>query len=137
MDFPADTLHRLWEDLLARPTGPMAFRFILQPAVSAILAIRDGIEDAKAGRSPYFWTVVTNRAERKERLREGLAATSKIIVLALVLDAAYQILVLGRFYPGEAIIIALVLGFVPYLLVRGPAARIARRVDHHDQTGRK
>jgi len=35
--------------------------------------------------------------------------------------------ILKAFYPGEALIISLVLAFLPYVLIRGPAARIARR----------
>ena len=62
------------------------------------------------------------------RLREGLNATARIILLGIVMDGMYQMIVLRRFYPGEAVIIALVLAFVPYLLIRGPAARIARRL---------
>ncbi len=29
-----ESLGRLWTDILARPTGPMMFRFILQPAMA-------------------------------------------------------------------------------------------------------
>jgi hypothetical protein len=50
------------------------------------------------------------------------------MTLAVALDLVYQYRVLDRLYPGEALIVALLLGYVPYLLVRGPAARIARRV---------
>ncbi|GJK94539.1 hypothetical protein TUM17568_57450 [Klebsiella oxytoca] len=32
----------------------------------------------------------------------------------------------GTFYPGEAALIAVLLAFVPYLLLRGPFARVAR-----------
>jgi hypothetical protein len=32
----------------------MRFRFILQPVMVAILAIRHGLNDARTGRSPYF-----------------------------------------------------------------------------------
>jgi hypothetical protein len=39
--------------------------------------------------------------------------------------------VLGRFYPGEAFGFALLLGFVPYLLIRGPADRVLRRLSAH------
>ena len=42
------------------------------------------------------------------------------------MDTIYQLKVLGTFYPGEAVIIALALAFVPYLLLRGPVVRIAR-----------
>jgi hypothetical protein len=34
--------------------------------------------------------------------------------------------VLKTFYPGEAEIVAILLAFVPYLLLRGPVARVAR-----------
>ena len=43
------------------------------------------------------------------------------------MDAIYQFMVLGRFYPGEALVIAFVLAVLPYLLIRGPVARIVRR----------
>ncbi len=121
-----DILQRFWENLLARPSGPLALRFLLQPVMAALFAMRDGVKDAREGRSPYFWTILSNPDERRMRLREGIKATSKIILIALILDAAYQIIKLQAFYPFEAIAIAILLAFVPYLLVRGPAARVAR-----------
>jgi hypothetical protein len=123
-----EPLQRIWEDLVARPSGPLALRFLLQPAVSSALAIRDGFKDAREGRSAYFWSVVSNPAERRSRLNEGLKATGKVMILAVVLDAVYQIIELGTFYPGESIIVAFVLGFLPYLILRGPVARIKRRL---------
>lgn len=121
-----EILQRFWVDLLARPSGPLAVRFLLQPIIASALAIRDGMKDARDGRSPYFWTVLSQPAERRARLREGLSATSKIMIVALVLDVAYQIIRLQTVYPVEALVVAIVLGFIPYLLIRGPAARIAR-----------
>jgi hypothetical protein len=121
-----DLLGRVWNDLVARPAGPLHFRFLLQPVMAAIMAIRHGIRDAREGRSPYFWGIVTDPEHRRSGLREGLTATAKIVVLGLVLDAAYQVMMLGAFYPGEALIVALTLGFLPYLILRGPAARLAR-----------
>jgi len=44
------------------------------------------------------------------------------------MDVIYQYLVYRWFYPGEALIVAFILAFVPYLLIRGPVDRIARRV---------
>src|SRR6266481_4487199 len=66
------TFQRIWHDLVARPDAPMRFRFILQPLMAAIVAIRDGLKDARTGRSPYFWTLLRNPRERIERLNEGL-----------------------------------------------------------------
>jgi hypothetical protein len=120
-----DVAQRFWENLLARPSGPLALRFLLQPMMATLLAIRDGAKDARVGRSPYFWTVLSKPDERRARLLEGIRATSKIVIVALILDAAYQFIELRAFYPGEAIVIAILLAFVPYVLLRGPAARVA------------
>lgn len=118
---------RAWHDLLERPGKLMTFRFILQPAMAAIAALRDGMEDARLGRSPYFWTLITDSSQRVGRLREGVISTARILLLAVCMDAAYQLIVFKAFYPVEAVIVAVALGFVPYLLLRGPVARIARR----------
>lgn len=118
---------RIWSDILNRPGGPMTFRFILQPLMAVIAAAHDGLKDARTGRSPYLWTMLTNRAERGGRFREGLIATGRIILLGLVMDTIYQATVFKTFYPGEAVIISILLAFVPYLLLRGPIARVARR----------
>jgi hypothetical protein len=118
---------RVWEQLIARPTGPMAFRFILQPVMAGIAALRDGIADAKSLRSTFFWTLLlTHPSESGSLLREGLIATARIILLGLGMDIIYQLIVLKTFYPGEAVIVAIALAFFPYLLLRGPTARIAR-----------
>ncbi len=122
-----EILTRFWDQLLARPTGPLAFRLILQPIMVTILAILDGLKDARGGRSPYLWTLLSDRAQRAGYLREGLKRVSRVIVFALVMDAIYQFIVLRWFYLGEALVIAFVLAVLPYLLIRGPAARIARR----------
>ncbi len=121
------TIQRVWRQLIERPDGPMAFRFILQPLMAAIAAFLHGRRDARAGRSPYFSTVLHNREERIERLREGLNATARIILLGLIMDAIYQVIVFKRFYPAEAVIIAVLLGFVPYVIFRGVFTRILRR----------
>jgi hypothetical protein len=104
----------------------MAFRFILQPVMAAIAALRDGIEDAKSRRSAYFWTLLTNPLERAGRLGEGLISTARVILLGLIMDVIYQFIVLKTFYPGEAAIVAIALAFSPYLLLRGPISRFAR-----------
>jgi hypothetical protein len=124
--FSAEVRQRVWQNLLDRPTGPMTFRFFLQPIMASIAAWRDGVKDARAGRSPYFWTMLTHPAKLGGRLHEGLVATSRIILLGLVMDVIYQLIVFGNLHPGEAGIIAILLAFVPYLLLRGPFGRIAR-----------
>lgn len=123
-----DFVGSYWHELVARPAGPMGFRFVLQPVMASILAIRDGIKDAKTNRSPYFWTIATDHSRRSKRLVEGIHAVSRVLILAAAMDIIYQLLELNGLRPLETAIIAILLGFVPYLIVRGPAARIARRV---------
>ncbi len=121
-----DLWSRIAHDLAGRVTGPLQLRLVLQPTVAAILAIRAGLRDARAGRPPYFRTVWTDRSRRGRLLREGLGDVAKVLGLALVLDVVYQLIVLRWVYPGEALLMALLLAFVPYLLLRGVANRWAR-----------
>jgi hypothetical protein len=120
------SLDRLLRDLLARPGGPLTFRFILQPAMAAVAAFRDGVEDARLGRMPYLLLILRGVEPRGRRLWEGVVSTARILMLGIVIDAVYQWLVLKTFYPGQAAVVAILLAFVPYLLLRGPMQRIAR-----------
>jgi len=121
-------VQRGWENILARPGKSFGLRFILQPAMATVLAVREGIKDARTGRPPYLWTVLSNPKGRSARLHEGIAVTGKIILAAIVIDTIHQIVEFRAFYPGEAMLVAILLAFVPYLLLRGPAARLARRL---------
>ncbi len=123
-----ESLGRLWSDILDRPGGPMTFRFILQPAMALIAALRDGVKDARLGRTPYVWALIRGVHEsqgRSGRLWEGIVSTARIIILGVVMDTLYQWVVFKTFYPVQAAVIAILLAFVPYLVFRGPIERIA------------
>jgi hypothetical protein len=125
-----ESLGRLWSDILDRPGGPMTFRFILQPAMAIIAALRDGLHDARLGRRPYIWALihgVRDSQGRSGRLWEGIVSTARILILGVVMDVIYQWKVLDTFYPGQSAVIAILLAFIPYLLLRGPFERIAYR----------
>jgi hypothetical protein len=119
------TWMRIAQNLTDRLVGPMNFRFILQPLMASTFAIIAGLRDARAGRPPYFWSLITGRAHRIDRLKDGWKSVGKAIVIALVLDVAYQIIILRFLYPGEAIIVAFVVVIVPYLILRGLVTRLA------------
>jgi hypothetical protein len=104
----------------------MTFRLILQPMMAAFFAIHDGLRDAHEKKSAYFWSIVSNPSHRRDLLREGWKAISKVFILAFVLDVVYQYLAFRWFYPGEALMVAFGLAFIPYLLIRGPVNRVAR-----------
>ena len=130
-----DELARLWQNTLDRPSGRFDFRFILQPLMAAFAAFRDGIADARSGRAPFLWTVVTDPAQRRGRLTEAVLATARIVLLGLAIDTAYQLYTFDSFHPAEAVLIALLLAFLPYLLLRGLVTRIWRRWVRDPRTG--
>ena len=122
-----ETLTRFFENLVGRVHGPMSFRFILQPLMAVIFAVRDGRRDAREGKAPYFWSLLNNPGHRRDLLRSGWKSVGKVFVIALVLDAVYQFITVHRFYPVEALMVALVLAIVPYLVLRGPVNRFIPR----------
>jgi len=120
-----DMLVRVWDDLIGRVTGPFKFRLILQPLMALFFAVRDGLRDAREGRSAYFWSFFTEPTLRTGRLLEGWRAVGRVFIFAIVIDAVYQYVVRRWFYPGEAVITAIILAFIPYVVLRGPVGRIA------------
>lgn len=125
-----DLTTRFWAELVGRTTGPMMFRFILQPLMAMFYAYRDGLLDARSGRPPYLFTILTEPAERTELLAHGIKSVSRVIVLGVMMDTIYQLFVLGgRFRPLELVVV-LLLAFVPYLMFRGPFNRLAGRRMH-------
>jgi hypothetical protein len=64
-----DMLSRVWENLIGRVGGPLTLRLLIQPTVATILAIRAGLQDAREGRTPYFWSILSNPTQRHDLLR--------------------------------------------------------------------
>lgn len=124
--FSADVRERVFTSIAERPGGPMTFRFILQPVMATVMAAIDGLRDARSGTPPYFWSLITGTNQRVDRIYDGVIATSRVILLGLGMDVIYQWIEFKTFYPGEAAIVAVLLAFIPYLLLRGPFARLAR-----------
>ncbi|MEZ5565011.1 MAG: hypothetical protein R3F24_05610 [Gammaproteobacteria bacterium] len=120
-----DALIQASYDFLARLTGPLKFRFVLQPLMALILATLAGLKDAREGKPAYFWALLTDPAHRRAMLRDGWKSIGKLFVVALLLDLGYQFYVLHVVHPVGAVIVAIILAIVPYLLVRGSVTRVA------------
>ena len=123
-------MDHLWErvgsQLIERVSGPMKFRLVLQPCMAAFFAIRAGLADAKAGKPPYLWTMISDPEQRKGLIKDGWKSVGRVVILAIVLDVIYQIIEIHFVYLGEAIIVAFILAVLPYLILRGVVTRIAR-----------
>jgi hypothetical protein len=115
---------RGWDQLLDRLDGPLSFRFLMQPAVAATLALLAGIRDARTGRPPFLWTMVTEPSERRTLLSSAWHDVQMVFVVAVLLDGVYQLVVIRFFYPVQALIVAGLLAFVPYVVLRGLVTRL-------------
>lgn len=121
-----EMIARLVSNLADRVTGPLHFRLLLQPATAIFFAIRDGMKDAREGRSAYLWSMFSDPDQRKYLAREGWSSIARVFTLAVIMDVIYQLYVLRWFYVLETLIVAVLLAVVPYLLLRGPVNRLAQ-----------
>jgi hypothetical protein len=114
-----DYLGQMCDMLVGRETGPLAFRFIIQPLVATMLGVRAGLKDARARRPAYCWTVVTHSDSRRALLLEGWRDAGRLFLVTVAIDVIYQIIVFRWVYPGQALIVATVLALPPYFVIRG------------------
>ena len=122
-----DILCRVWENLVGRTEGPMKMRLILQPLVAILLAIRAGLRDARQGKAPFLWSLISSASQRRELLRNGWKDIGRVFIVGVSLDVVYQLIVLRMVYPGEAMIVAVVIVLLPYLAARGLTTRLAAK----------
>ena len=118
------------DGLLARIEGPMNFRLVLQPLVALFFAFRDGLNDAREGRSPYFWALFTEPAHRRDMLASAWESIGKVFAIAIILDFVFQYIVFHQFRVIGALLAGAILAIVPYVLLRGPVNRIMRSRYH-------
>lgn len=121
-----EAIARAWASFISRLDGPMHLRLIVQPAVATFLAMRAGVRDARTGERPFLAVVFREPLQRGERLRHAWSEIGKVFLLAVALDAIYQISVHASINVLELVATGTFLALVPYVLVRGTAARIAR-----------
>jgi hypothetical protein len=119
-----EMLTRAFENLIARDSGPLHFRLILQPLMATLLAIRAGWADARRGQPIFFWTLYREPARTRAMLRNLWTIAGKVFIVAVALDVIYQIIVFQWVYPLETLIVATMLALVPCMLVRAIGNRI-------------
>jgi len=113
------------DQIAARLTGPMNFRFILQPLVAIfILGLKDGRMDAKAGTPPFVFDLILRPENRKRDLKSAFHRLLVPVIIGAILDGIAQYLIFKHIRPAAAVLVgALVMG-IPYSLSRGITNRI-------------
>lgn len=114
------------EGVVSRLDGPFHFRFIGQPLMASILAVIDGVKDARLGKPPYFWAVLASPGHRKDLINDRWKSICKVFVVAMILEAAYQLKLHHLDYRGYVFMAAFALAILPYLVLRGPINRLVR-----------
>lgn len=131
----ADIIARGWENFLARPEGPLSLRFALQPTIAAVMALHAGLKDAREGRPAYLWAAFTSPESRSQLLHGGWKDMRTTFLISAILDSVYQVIVHRGIYLLELVFTATLLALVPYLILRGPVNRVARRFIGADGVG--
>jgi hypothetical protein len=121
-----EMVNRGIQQLLGRASGPLHFRLLMMPTVVTILAIRAGLRDAREGEEGFLWAFLTDRAARPRLLRSALKDIGRVLIVALLMDTTYQIIVFKKFYVVQALIVVVMSAILPYVLFRGPIARLTR-----------
>lgn len=116
-----------WRDIVGRGSGPFHLRFILQPTVASVLAIRSGLRDSRENKEAYLWSVFRRPESRRELLKSAWKDVGKVFCLAVLIDVVYQFIVLKTVHPLQTLLVATALACVPYCVLRGPVNRLASR----------
>ena len=114
-------------ELAQRVNGPFHLRLLLQPTMALLFAVRDGRKDAKEDSDPYLRRLMGGKTERREAVSSAWASLAKILVMAVVLDSAFQFVTEHQIQLVQSIGIACLLCILPYSIMRGPASRFAGR----------
>lgn len=111
--------------------GPLHLRLVLQPLVAIVLAVRDGLRDARLGDEPFLYRLLLRRTEARTLLRSAWSTLMVPLVVAFVLDSVAQVLILGSYRPLASVLVGGLLVGLPYSVVRGIACRAGRTARRH------
>jgi di/tricarboxylate transporter len=118
----------VWDGMVRELTsGQGQFRLLLLPAVALVLGVRVGIADARQGYPPFARRLREGNEPREQLLKDAVKRALNPLALAFVLDVILQRLTLGYVRPLVAIVVAAVLVWIPFVIVRGVVNRFWRR----------
>ena len=108
-------------------TGPGNLRFVLQPLIAILLAIRDGRNDAKSGTPAFLAEMVSGSGPRGATLKVSMKATLMPFSVAVILDSILQIIIFDVWRLQWALVVGLFLVGIPYVVVRSISNRLFSR----------
>jgi hypothetical protein len=113
-----------WEGIARDLSGKGQFRLFLQPVMAILLAVRVGLWDAKRGVRPFGVRLLESRRQRWRLLVRSVRHAWMPLSLALVMDGFFQYVTLGRIRILAAVVVGILLVWVPFTVARGVTNRI-------------
>jgi hypothetical protein len=114
-----------WQGIAETLTGRGEMRLVLQPTMAILIGLRMGITDAKLGEPPFIWRLATAK-DRRQVTKDAFRKVLIPFCIAIVLDGVLQYLTLGYVRPLAAVIVGLMLIFVPFAISRALTNRFYR-----------
>ncbi len=105
--------------------GKGELRLIVQPAMAILLGIRLGLSDAREGKPPFVLRVFTSRGGN---VRLALHDIIVPFCIGVGVDAILQHATLDRVRPVAALIVGILLVWLPFAAARAFTNRIARAI---------
>jgi hypothetical protein len=102
-------------------------RFVIQPLMATVLGARLGISDAREGRAPFLLRLGKASKQRGQMMRQSLWDVVIPFCLAIVIDSLIQHYTIGYVRPVAAVLVALLIVWLPYSISRALTNRIYRR----------
>src|SRR5258707_12237872 len=104
-----DFFAKMWEHLLGRLDGPLWIRIAIQPVLSSIIGFSIGVKDARAGRPPFVWKLLTKCLHRRELLKDAWRDMARKFIPATIMDVIYKVAVLPWIDPIQSLLVAPIL----------------------------
>lgn len=122
-----------WDGILDVARGRGQLRLFLQPLMAILLGIRLGIADAKEGQEPFLLRLFRRSQGRKQLAKQAALDVLIPFGLAIVIDGVLQYLAHGFVRPAAAIVVGIILIWLPFSIARA----LTNRVYRHSARGRK
>ena len=122
-----EIIANVWNDFLARTTGPMWSRLILQPAVAVFFGVRAGLRNARRDASQSDPARALDPAHRRALFRQASHDVGLMFIAGVSLDVIFQLIALRELYPLEAVLVGFLLVALPYQIVRTVVAWLASK----------
>jgi hypothetical protein len=101
-------------------------RFLIQPLVAILLGARLGVADAREGRAPFLLRLTRASKQRVRMLKESLSDVVFPLSFATLIDAVIQHYAFGYVRPVAALLVGLLLVWLPYAISRALTNRLYR-----------